>query len=81
MAPSIGRIVHYTDRDINGCRPAIIVRVWTAESVQVQVFTDGANDQLDNVVWRTSVAPTAIATKGNPSFHSWEDCPAGTKED
>lgn len=81
MEPTIGRIVHYTDRDISGCRPAIIVRVWSPQSVQVQVFTDGSNDQLDNVVWRTSVAPTGTTTQGNPSFHSWEDCPAGTKED
>jgi hypothetical protein len=73
---SIGRIVHYVMW--NGeHRPAIVVRVWGASSaieseagltefhpaVQLQVFTDGKNDEspnntnqpAQNVEWRTSV--------------------------
>lgn len=70
--PSIGRIVHYVMPN-NDVRPAIIVQVWPEgdNAVNLQVFTDGSNDNLylrDDerasrgpgksarcVVWRTSV--------------------------
>ena len=59
MIPSIGRIVHYVISP-GQHRPAIIVRVWDEQPtelscVQLQVFTDGSNDGLQNVEWRTSV--------------------------
>jgi len=36
--------------------------------VQLQVFTDGANDELDNVVWRTSVLPDLGSA---PKSYTW----------
>jgi len=59
--PSVGRIVHYVLPDgpsAGAHRPAIIVRVWSAQCVQLQVFTDGSNDgpgYKSGLVWRTSV--------------------------
>jgi hypothetical protein len=56
-----GRIVHYvlpTGRNKGAHRPAIVVRDWKQKNglVQLQVFTDGSNDDLtENIVWRTSV--------------------------
>ena len=63
--PSIGRIVHYrleSGRNAGEYRPAIIVRVWTDPDgkvnprslVQLQVFTDGSNDDLPCPYWATS---------------------------
>lgn len=47
MNPSIGRIVHFriggTDEEPE-LRPALIVRVWSPTSVNLQVFFDGSND-------------------------------------
>lgn len=69
--PTIGRIVHFvmphaTDLDptkghkVHPHRPAIITRVWERDDgemplVQLQVFTDGSNDEAQNVEWQTSV--------------------------
>ncbi|BDI33444.1 hypothetical protein CCAX7_54950 [Capsulimonas corticalis] len=61
-----GRVVHYILPDgpsAGQIRPAMVVRVWNRNSidktsrgcVQLQVFTDGPNDALMNVEWRTSV--------------------------
>lgn len=58
-----GRIVHFVlaDPDYNGIhhhRPAIIVRAWNDEMVQLQVFTDASNDGQQGgtgIVWQTSV--------------------------
>lgn len=47
---TVGRIVHYTlpaGRSAGQIRPGVIVRVWGPECVNLQVFTDGDNDQLD----------------------------------
>lgn len=71
MIPSIGRTVHYilpTGRSAGEHRPAIIVRVWdktpTEESVvQLQVFTDGRNDDLPVIWWCTSVHQDSTAQK------------------
>jgi hypothetical protein len=66
-APSVGDQVLYVLAPYDGrasnqgeIRPAIIVRVWDSPAsrdsvVQLQVFTDGVNDALSNVEWRTSV--------------------------
>ncbi len=61
-----GRIVHFVIE--NGeHRPAIVVRVWRGVHegniktppengvCQLQVFTDGANDQSELILYRTSV--------------------------
>lgn len=63
--PAIGDIVCYVLSAQDGTnlanvghpRPAIIVRVWNDDCVQLQVFTDGTNDRADgaNVIWVTSV--------------------------
>ena len=61
--PSVGRIVPFVlpEPDYQGHhehRPAIIVRVWNEEMVQLQVFTDGINDgahYASGVSWQTSV--------------------------
>lgn len=59
--PTIGRIVHVAlDRGVNtgDCRPAIIVRVWNDEMINVQLFTDGFNDHQDlagGIAWLTSL--------------------------
>jgi hypothetical protein len=73
MIPSVGRIVHYTFKNMQQevvTRPAIIVRVWgegdevtELTAVQLQVFTDGQNDGLDNVIWKTSVQQSLTAVK------------------
>jgi len=45
--PSIGRHVHFVlamDGDKPRIRPAIIVRVWNPTLLNLQVFTDGDND-------------------------------------
>ncbi len=59
--PVLGAIVAYcldTGPNKRSYRPAIITRVWSpgsvSSAVQLQVFTDGSNDGLDNVEWRTS---------------------------
>ncbi len=66
-APSVGDIVLYVLSETDGTasykgqvRPAIITRVWDNpvrkdSVVQLQVFTDGHNDGMANVEWRTSV--------------------------
>jgi len=66
-APSVGDMVLYVLSDLDGTapykgevRPAIITRVWDNpvrkdSVVQLQVFTDGQNDGMANVEWRTSV--------------------------
>ena len=75
MIPSIGRTVHYVLP--NGeHRPAIITRVWDqvpteSSVVQLQVFTDGSNDGLQNVEWRTSVHQDN-ATKAPNTWHEPE---------
>lgn len=61
MKPTVGRIVEFILKDRYGqlqVRPAIIVRVWSDECVQLQVFTDGTNDgpeYASGIYWATSV--------------------------
>lgn len=74
MKPSIGRIVHYvlasTDspRNAGEHRPAIITRVWSDECVQLQVFTDGPNDEAEGdqggLLWRSSVSMNDVEKPG-----------------
>ena len=59
MKPSIGRIVliHGVDPVINNgdtTAPAIIVRVWSDECINVKALLDGPEDK-----WYTSATPTS----------------------
>jgi hypothetical protein len=55
--PTIGRIVHYVvDRDLGEHRPAIVTHVWDDTLCNLQVFTDGQNDQSElGMFWQSSV--------------------------
>lgn len=69
LAPALGAIVYYvlTDDFINKgqVRPAMVVRVWSATTLNLRVFLDGANDKFvgpdgwqtapDGTLWKTSV--------------------------
>lgn len=54
--PTVGRIVHYrpiADEFKNNeadLAPAIVVRVWGPDTVNLRIFTDGGE-----VIWKTSV--------------------------
>ena len=57
MDVQIGAIVNFVmdeGRHAGEIRPAIIVKLWSPVVVQLQVFTDGKNDETDNVIWKTS---------------------------
>jgi len=47
MNPTQGRIIQFVCPDGETVRPAIIVRVWTDEVVNLSVFYDGTNDGYD----------------------------------
>lgn len=63
MKPTVGRIVHFVldeGKHAGEHRPAIVVRVWSDDLINIEVFTDGENDGYgqslrDNIVWQTSV--------------------------
>lgn len=80
MIPSIGRMVHYVlsahDKNAGQHRPAVIVNIFektptAASPVQLQVFTDAANDGMHDTAWRTSVHqdPSGLAPG---SWHEME---------
>jgi hypothetical protein len=79
MIPSIGRSVHYVlnaGPSAGQHRAAIIVRVWDPvpserSAVQLQVFTDGLNDEEPNIIWRTSVLQDN-ASKNPGTWHEPE---------
>lgn len=59
---AVGRIVHYVligGPHEGDHRPAIVVRCWNEYDpgmVNLQVFTDGANDgQAESFIWQTSI--------------------------
>lgn len=65
MKPSIGRIVHFVQGKRTGYGegvvhlPAIVTAVWSGTCVNLQVFTDGANsddENMSHVKWVTSVS-------------------------
>jgi hypothetical protein len=67
--PTIGRIVHYvmTDEAAGKIRPAIVVAVVDATTLNLQVFSDGENDggnHRGNVRHRTLVAHDAAGAPG-----------------
>ena len=48
--PTVGRVVHYHCEDTGQINPAIITRVWSPETVNLQIFADSAG-----MVFRSSV--------------------------
>jgi hypothetical protein len=72
MKPTVGRIVEYTTADRNGkkvVRPAMVVAVWSETCINLQVFTDGYNDNDYgvNTVWKTSVM-----SDENKNHNTWD---------
>lgn len=63
MKPTVGRIVNYVLEEgpnTGEIRPAIIVKVWSDDMVQLQVFVDNTNDRIQQglatgLIWKTSV--------------------------
>jgi len=86
MATNMGKIVHFRfpdSRTIGGEpkdeRPALIVREWTPELVQLQVFLDTDAEGRHNdgsshgpIEWRTSVGHGPNADQ----WHFVEECPS-----
>ncbi|MDB5094462.1 MAG: hypothetical protein JWO85_2563 [Candidatus Eremiobacteraeota bacterium] len=73
VTPTVGRIVHFVLPD-GQVRPAIIVRVWSPEMVNLRVFLDGTNDAPDGGYlqreWATSVHYREYAV-GNYAPGTW----------
>ena len=89
QVPSVGRIVHYImpdGRHKGAHRPAIIVQVWNGDApptlehcVNLQVFTDGANDDVQNgapVISRSSVQHRDAHLNEFGTYHFPEYVPA-----
>lgn len=85
MKPTIGRIVHFVQekppqyQPKDGPKlfvhlPAIITAVWGDICVNLQVFTDGSNSEIDgtnfrSVKWITSATLDASETPAARSWH------------
>ena len=72
----VGRIVHYRWPGI-GCRPGIIVKVWSGTTVQLQVFMDADeegkhNDSLHPMQWQTSRQRGGPSEEGH--WHPTTEC-------
>lgn len=75
----VGDVVHYvleTGPYVGQHRPAIVVRKWASDLVNLQVFTDSgsdqrSNDQLPPVYWRTSIKENDAHLNG--TWHLIED--------
>jgi hypothetical protein len=83
MKPTIGRILHYVQKKSATFGggivhlPAIIVAVWVDTRVNLQVFTDGSNSEMDpnswqNVKWATS-APLDESADPQPWTWHWPE--------
>ncbi len=78
---AIGRVVHFVlpeGPNVGQCRPGFVVRVWSQESCNLQVFTDTGptqreNDQMGPILWETSVLHNQNRTAG--TWHHWNECP------
>lgn len=84
MKPTIGRIVHFVQEKppqyqaaegpkVFAHLPAIITAVWGDSCVNLQVFTDGSNSEIDgtnfrSVKWVTSATLDESAT---PQARTW----------
>jgi hypothetical protein len=85
MKPSIGRIVHYVQekppqyQSADGPKqfvnlPAIITAVWGDTCVNLQVFSDGSNSEIDgtnfrSVKWITSASLDESETPQPRTWH------------
>ncbi len=74
VTPTVGRIVHFVLTD-GQVRPAIVVRVWSPEMVNLRVFLDGTNDRdvagaCNADGWATSVHYHEYAV-GNYAPGTW----------
>ena len=78
MKPTIGRIVHFVQKQPAGYGdalvhlPAIIVAVWSDTCVNLQVFTDGTNsdaDETNRVKWVTSANLDEAETPQPRTWH------------
>jgi hypothetical protein len=60
LDPTVGRIIHFKASAEAPCQAAIVVKVWSPEVVNLQVFRDGTNDSrhdghgADPTFWATS---------------------------
>ena len=65
IVPTVGRVVLYTPRttdpDHNNAEvlPAVVVRVWSDDMINLKVLNDGSED-----FWATSVARNELAEQG-----------------
>lgn len=82
LAPTldVSHIVHFVLHEgpnKGQCRPGIVVRVWTQESCNLQVFTDTDptqrdNDQIGPALWMTSVLHNPSKTA--QTWHHRQEC-------
>lgn len=74
QTPSIGRIVHYVlnaGRNAGEHRPAIIVRVWPGDLVNLQVFPDSNEDGTSNDCLPVPMWQTSIRFDADGANHTW----------
>ncbi len=84
MKPTIGRIVHYVQekpaqyQPADGPKlmvhlPAIITAVWGDTCVNLQVFTDGSNSEIDGTNFRCCkwVTSVSLDDSADPKARSW----------
>lgn len=78
MKPTIGRIVHFVQKKPEGYGdalvhlPAIVTAVWSETCVNLQVFTDGTNSDVQNmapVKWVTSASLDASELPAPRTWH------------
>jgi hypothetical protein len=73
--PSIGRIVHFVQdnppRYGEGTvhLPAVITAVWSDTCVNLQVFTDGSNSEIDGTNFQHAKWVTSATLDGSDSPH------------
>jgi hypothetical protein len=68
---TVGRIVHFVMPD-GRHRPAIVVEEFGGGTVNLQVFTDGANDgHGEGMLWKTSVGQDDETTR--PGSWHWPE--------
>jgi hypothetical protein len=85
MIPTLGRLVHFvltSGRNAGQHRPAIVVRVHEAKpkessQLNLQVFTDGENDELPNVLHVERI--TRDEKAGANTWHEPEEAVAARK--
>lgn len=69
-APLIGQVVHYVlpaGPSMGEHRPAVVVREWSEDTVNLQVFIDGSNDGYPYTrpcVWVTNVRRSETGESG-----------------